>query len=133
MGMPCNSTDIHEEGIYIDNWKIVDNGIFKEKEIKEKLLSGSYPARSPSTNIADLKAQIAACKKGEIELLKIVNKYGLQTVFRFQELVCQNAENAVRESIKTIKSTEITYQMDNDLSDSVREIKISLKPNTENC
>ena len=129
--MPCNSTNINEEGIYIDNWKIVDKGIFKEKAIKEKLLAGSYPARSPSTNIADLKAQIAACKKGEIELLKIVNKYGLETVFRFQELVCQNAENAVRESIKTIKSTEITYQMDNDLSGAVREIKISLKPNTE--
>ena len=94
--MPCNSKDINEEGIYIDNWKIVDNGVFREKEIKEKLLSGSYPARSPLTNIADLKAQIAACKKGETELLKVVDKYGLKTVFRFQELVCQNAENAVK-------------------------------------
>ena len=130
--MPCNSTDIHEEGIYIDNWKIVSDGIFREQEIKNKLLSGSYPARSPLTNIADLKAQIAACKKGEIELLKIVDKYGLETVFRFQELVCQNAENAVRDSIKTIKSTEIVYQMDNDLSGAVRKIKIKLTPNKKN-
>ena len=68
--MPCNSTNINQEGIYIDNWKIVSNGIFREKAIKEKLLSGQYPARSPSTNIADLKAQIAACKNGETELLK---------------------------------------------------------------
>ena len=105
---------------------------FKEKEIKEKLLSGSYPARSPLTNIADLKAQIAACKKGETELLKIVDKYGLRTVFRFQELVCQNAENAVRESIKTIKSTEITYQMDNDLSGAERKVHIKLTPKEEN-
>ena len=127
--MPCNSTDIHEEGIYIDNWKIVDNGVFKEDEIKNKLLSGSYPARSPFTNIADLKAQIAACKKGEVELLKIVDKYGLETVFRFQELVCQNAENAVRESIKSIKKTEFTYQMDDDLSGSPRKINIKLTPN----
>ena len=127
--MPCNSTDIHEEGIYIDNWKIVDNGVFKEDEIKNKLLSGSYPARSPLTNIADLKAQIAACKKGEAELLKIVDKYGLETVFRFQELVCQNAENAVRESIKSIKTTEFTYQMDDDLSGAPRKINIKLTPN----
>ena len=111
--MPCNSTNINQEGIYIDNWKIVSNGIFREKAIKEKLLSGEYPARSPSTNIADLKAQIAACKKGETELLKIIDKYGVETVFRFQELVCQNAENAVRESIRTIKSKEIEYHMDN--------------------
>ena len=130
--MPCNSKDINEEGIYIDNWKIVDKGIFREKEIKEKLLSGSYPARSPLTNIADLKAQIAACKKGEAELLKVVDKYGLKTVFRFQELVCQNAENAVRESIKTIKSTKVTYQMDNDLSGAVRKIQIELTPNKDN-
>ncbi|MFL2800521.1 MAG: hydantoinase B/oxoprolinase family protein [Paracoccaceae bacterium] len=130
--MPCNSTDIHEEGIYIDNWKIVTNGVFREQEIKNKLLSGPYPARSPLTNIADLKAQIAACKKGETELLKIVDKYGLETVFRFQELVCQNAENAVRDSIKTIKSTEIIYQMDNDLSGAERKIKIKLTPNKKN-
>ncbi|MDC3108215.1 hydantoinase B/oxoprolinase family protein [Paracoccaceae bacterium] len=127
--MPCNSTDIHEEGIYIDNWKIVENGVFKEDQIKNKLLSGSYPARSPLTNIADLKAQIAACKKGEAELLKIVDKYGLETVFRFQELVCQNAENAVRESIKTIKTTEVAYQMDDDLSGAARKISIKLTPN----
>ena len=130
--MPCNSKDINEEGIYIDNWKIVDKGIFREKEIKEKLLSGSYPARSPLTNIADLKAQIAACKKGETELLKVVDKYGLKTVFRFQELVCKNAENAVRESIKTIKSTKVTYQMDNDLSGAVRKIEIKLTRNKDN-
>ncbi len=130
--MPCNSKDINEEGIYIDNWKIVDKSIFREKEIKDKLLSGSYPARSPFTNIADLKAQIAACKKGETELLKIVDKYGLKTVFRFQELVCQNAEKAVRESIKNIKSTKITYHMDNDLSGAVRKVQIKLTPNFEN-
>ena len=129
--MPCNSKNINEEGIYIDNWKIVENNIFKEKNIKDKLLSGSYPARSPLTNIADLKAQIAACKKGETELLKIVEKYGLATVFRFQELVCQNAENAVRESIKTIKNTEITYYMDNDLSGYERKIEIKLTPNND--
>ena len=130
--MPCNSKDIHEEGIYIDNWKIVENGIFREESIKNKLLSGSYPARSPFTNIADLKAQIAACKKGETELLKVVDKYGLETVFRFQELVCQNAENAVRESIRAIKGTEITYQMDNDLSGGSRKINIKLTPDIKN-
>ncbi len=131
--MPCNSTNINQEGIYIDNWKIVSNGIFREKAIKEKLMSGQYPARSPSTNIADLKAQIAACKKGETELLKIIDKYGVETVFRFQELVCQNAENAVRESIRTIKSKEIEYHMDNDLSGKVRKIKIKLTPNEKDC
>ena len=130
--MPCNSKDIHEEGIYIDNWKIVDNGIFREEDIKNKILSGPYPARSPLTNIADLKAQIAACKKGETELLKVVDKYGLETVFRFQELVCQNAEDAVRESIKTIKETEVTYYMDNDLLGGSRKINIKLTPNIEN-
>ena len=129
--MPCDSKDIHEEGIYIDNWKIVDNGIFREEDIKNKILSGPYPARSPLTNIADLKAQIAACKKGETELLKVVDKYGLETVFRFQELVCQNAEDAVRESIKTIKGTEVTYFMDNDLLGGSRKINIRLTPNIE--
>ena len=56
-------------------------------------------------------------------ITKIIDKYGVETVFRFQELVCQNAENAVRESIRTIKSKEIEYHMDNDLSGKVRKLK----------
>ena len=132
--MPCNSTSIEEEGVYIDNWKIVQNFIFDDKAVRKKLIKGPYPARAPDTNIADLKAQIAACKKGSQEIEKMVEKYGLRTVMKYQRLIRNNAEIAVRKAISKIKNSEILYQMDDDLNGGKRQIKIKLSiDKKKNC
>jgi len=46
--------------VLIDNFQLVAQGNIREKELLELLSSGSYPARNPAKNIADLQAQIAA-------------------------------------------------------------------------
>ena len=69
--MPPDSRDIHQEGVYIDNFKLVSEGEFREKEVSEILMSAKYPVRSLSINLADLKAQIAACEKGINEIKQI--------------------------------------------------------------
>ena len=66
--MPPDSRTIHDEGAYIDNWKLVDRGRFREAETRALLLGGPHPVRAPDINIADLKAQVAACEKGAQEL-----------------------------------------------------------------
>ena len=132
--MPCNSTSIEQEGVYIDNWKIVQSFIFDDKAVRKKLLKGPYPARAPDTNIADLKAQIAACKKGSQEIEKMVEKYGLRTVMKYQRLIRKNAEMAVRKAISKIKNSEILYQMDDDLNGRTRQIRIKLSiDKKKNC
>ena len=55
---------IHEEGVYIDNFLLVERGRFRETELYELLTSGPWPARNPMQNVNDLKAQIAANEKG---------------------------------------------------------------------
>ena len=55
---------IEEEGVYIDNFKLVDRGRFREPELHALLTGAKYPARNPVQNINDLKAQIAANEKG---------------------------------------------------------------------
>ena len=62
--MSPNATTIEEEGVYIDNFKLVDRGRFREKELYDALLGAKYPARNPLQNVNDLKAQIAANEKG---------------------------------------------------------------------
>ena len=57
-----------EEGVYIDNFLLVERGRFREKELTALLASGPYPARNPVQNVNDLKAQIAANEKGAREL-----------------------------------------------------------------
>src|SRR5262249_58121888 len=58
--MSPNATDIEQEGVYIDNFKLVDRGRFRERELNDLLTKAKYPARNPVQNINDLKAQIAA-------------------------------------------------------------------------
>ena len=97
--MPPFSTRIEEEGVLIDNVKLVDAGRLREAEMRALLASGEYPARNPQQNIADLKAQIAANEKGVQELRKMVAQFGLDVVQAYMRHVQDNAEESVRRVI----------------------------------
>ncbi|MCF6303800.1 MAG: hydantoinase B/oxoprolinase family protein [Rhodobacteraceae bacterium] len=124
--MPPDSRSIHDEGALIDNWKLVDQGYFREEETKALLTSAKYPARSPDINIADLKAQVASCEKGAQELRKMVAHFGLKTVQAYMNHVQDNAEECVRRAIETLKDAEYTYPMDPDFDGNPREIKVKI-------
>ncbi len=61
--MTPRATHIDEEGVYIDNFKLVDQGRFLEAETHALLSGAKYPARRPDKNIADLKAHVAVERK----------------------------------------------------------------------
>ena len=110
---PADSTHIEEEGIVIDNFKLVDKGIFQEQAIRELLADSKWPARNPDMNIADFKAQLAACEKGAQELLKIVEHYGLDVVQAYMSHVQDNAEESVRRVLETLQDGKFCYPTDN--------------------
>ena len=62
--MPPFSRTIDEEGVMLDALPIMRGGVFLEAETRAALAAGPWPARAPDRNIADLKAQIAACQAG---------------------------------------------------------------------
>ncbi|MBK8666280.1 MAG: hydantoinase B/oxoprolinase family protein [Burkholderiales bacterium] len=97
--MPPFSTRIEEEGVQIDNVKLVDRGVLCEQEMLALLASGEYPSRNPQQNLADLKAQIAANEKGVQELRKMVEQFGLDVVQAYMRHVQDNAEESVRRAI----------------------------------
>lgn len=111
--MPPHSTTVEEEGILFDNFLLIEAGNFREKELRELLVNNIYPARQPEQNIADFKAQIAANERGSQELLKMVAKYGLETVQAYMKFVQRNAEESVRRAIDVLVDGEFTYAMDN--------------------
>ena len=80
--MSPKAVSIEQEGIYIDPFKLVEAGRFREDAVRKLLTDAPYPARNPAQNIADLKAQVAANEKGVAELHRIVRHYGLATVAR---------------------------------------------------
>jgi len=112
--MPPNSTTVTEEGVLLDNFLLVSEGNFREKELLEILTAGNFPVRNTDQNIADLQAQIAANKRGAEELLKMVEHYGLETVQAYMGFVQDNAEESVRRVIEVLSDGEFTYPMDSD-------------------
>jgi len=110
--MPPHSTSVEQEGVLIDNFQLVDRGQFREPELLQLLTSGTYPARNPQQNIADLQAQIAANKRGIKELLQMVQHYSLETVQAYMQHIQDNAEESVRRVIAVLKDSQFTYPLD---------------------
>jgi 5-oxoprolinase (ATP-hydrolysing) len=124
--MPPDSRTIHDEGAYIDNWKLVDAGRFREAETRALLLGAQYPVRSPDINLADLRAQLAACEKGAQELHRMVGQFGLEVVRAYMRHVQANAEECVRRAIEALRDAEYTYAMDPDFDGRPREIRVRI-------
>ncbi|PWR23078.1 hydantoinase B/oxoprolinase family protein [Zavarzinia compransoris] len=93
------ATTIEEEGIYIDNFKLVENDAFREQAVRDLLVRPPYPARNPEQNINDLKAQVAANAKGAQELHRMVRHFGLDVVRAYMGHVQDNAAESVRRVI----------------------------------
>ncbi len=111
--MPPNSRTIEEEGVLIDNFKLVEGGRMREAELRRLLTECRYPARNPAQNIADLRAQIAANEKGVQELRRMVREFGLDVVHAYMDHVQDNAEEAVRRVIGVLQDGEFHYELDN--------------------
>lgn len=121
--MPANSRTIEEEGILFDNWLLVEGGRFREDETLNLLTDAPYPSRNPATNLADLRAQIAANQKGVDEVARMIENFGLDVVQAYMRHVQDNAEEAVRRVIDALEEGEFAYPTD---SGAVIRVRVSV-------
>jgi len=117
------ATTVDEEGVLIDNFRIVERGRFREKELVELLTNHPYPVRNVTQNVADLKAQIAANEKGVADLRKMVADFGLDVVEAYMGHVQDNAAESVARVIETLSDCEYEYPTD---TGQVIKVKISV-------
>ncbi|MEV6327548.1 hydantoinase B/oxoprolinase family protein [Streptomyces sp. NPDC051909] len=110
--MPAFSRTVHEEGVLFDNWLLVRDGRFREAETRELLTGAPHPSRDPDTNLADLRAQIAANEKGIEELRKTVDQFGLDVVHAYMRHVRANAEESVRRIVARLDDGSYRYETD---------------------
>ena len=121
--MPPFSKDIAEEGALFEGIRMVSDGRFDENAVRAVLLGGAYPARNPEQNIADLKAQTAACAKGAEGLQHACKVYGLAVVNAYMRHVQDNAEESVRRVIGKLKNGAFEMPMD---GGAVISVKVSV-------
>ncbi|HZK06550.1 MAG TPA: hydantoinase B/oxoprolinase family protein [Actinomycetaceae bacterium] len=110
--MPARSRSVDEEGILFDTWLLAEEGRFREDETRALLTGGPYPSRNPDTNLADLRAQVAANARGAQEVHAIIGHFGLEVVQAYMRHVQDNAEEAVRRVIDTLDDGEYAYETD---------------------
>ncbi len=128
--MPASSRSVEEEGVLIDNFKLIDQGTFREDALRHLLTTAPYPARNPDQNIADLRAKAAACEKGAQELRKMVAQYGLDVVNAYMGHVQDNAEENVRRIIDTLSDSSFEQKMDDG---SVIKVAITVDKDTRSA
>ncbi|WP_416897091.1 MAG: hydantoinase B/oxoprolinase family protein [Minwuia sp.] len=110
---PPDSRRIEEEGVLIDNFLMVDRGVFREAETRALLASGDWPCRNIDSNIADLKAQVAANATGVREVQKMIRQFGLDTVHAYMGHVQDNAAESVRRVLDALTDGSYDYELDN--------------------
>jgi len=110
--MPPNSKKLSDEGVGILSFILVRDGIFREQEISALLQAtdqGQKPGQPEITgtrrladNLSDLKAQVAANKKGLDLIQEMINHYGLEVIQAYMHYIQQAAETAVCSSLKAL-------------------------------
>jgi 5-oxoprolinase (ATP-hydrolysing) len=109
---PPDSRTIHEEGVLVDNFLLVEQGTLRDDATRALLASGPYPCRNIDQNMADLSAQIAANATGVAELQKITRQFGLDTVHAYMNHVQDNAEESVRRVLDVLHDCTFDYPLD---------------------
>ncbi|MEM7570730.1 MAG: hydantoinase B/oxoprolinase family protein, partial [Pseudomonadota bacterium] len=109
--MPANSTHIDEEGCLLSAVPLLEDGAFLSSSLQSVFSNGPHPARAIETNLADLKAQVAACQTGATALAEMFARYETQRVLRYMTRIQDNAEAAVRRLIKRLKPGHYTQQL----------------------
>ncbi|MEU2681928.1 hydantoinase B/oxoprolinase family protein [Streptomyces sp. NPDC007107] len=111
--MPAFSRTVDEEGVLFDNWLLVRDGTFRETETRNLLTAAAHPSRDPDTNLADLRAQIAANEKGITELRRMTDQFGQDVVEAYMGHVQDNAEESVRRIVAGLHDGSCRYETDN--------------------
>ena len=110
--MPPFSRTVHEEGVLFDNWLLVRDGRMRERETRDLLTSAPHPSRDPETNLADLRAQIAANERGIEELRRMTGQFGLDVVRAYMGHVQDNAAESVRRIVAGLHDGRWSYETD---------------------
>ncbi|XP_061977979.1 5-oxoprolinase 1 [Populus nigra] len=143
--MPPFSKSIWEEGAAIKAFKLVEKGIFQEEGIVNLLQESAHKipgTRRLQDNLSDLHAQVAANQRGISLIKELIEQYGLETVQAYMTYVQLNAEEAVREMLKSVaarvssqsdkfgENNNVTIEEEDSMDDgSVIHLKLTIDSN----
>ncbi len=124
--MPPDAINLAEEGVVIPPTFIARGGVFNWESVKDLLINGEWPTRSPDENMADLQAAVAANHRGAKELKKIARQFGVSEVTTYMKKLKEYACDRMRSTLNNISNGE--YRADEEMDDGSRLV-VSCKVN----
>lgn len=123
--MPPDAVNLEEEGVVISPQYLVKKNKVNWDLIRKILSIGAFPSRAVEENIADMNAALAANRKGEKELLKLIEEHSLSKVTTYMTKLKQHASRKMRETLAKIQ--EGTYFSEEKLDDgSLLKVKVEM-------
>ncbi|GJN94162.1 hypothetical protein Rhopal_007236-T1 [Rhodotorula paludigena] len=103
--MPPDSVELPQEGAAFMPMLLLSGGVYQEEAIVEVFnKAGEYPeclaTRRIQDNLADLRAQCAACSQGSSQIKELFQEYGKPVVQFYMRAIRNNAEDAVRNFLR---------------------------------
>ena len=123
--MPPNASCLEEEGVIIPPIYLFDRGASREDAVRAHLSGAPYPTRALEENLADLRAQVAACRAGAHLLTDLVVKYGRTEVEDQFAKLYQNAATCARSALSQHLGQAITVS---ETLDDGSTIRVRLEP-----
>ena len=112
--MPPFSTRIEEEGVLIDNFKLVEAACLREPRCWRCWPAARYPSRNPQQNMADLKRADRRQREGRAGAAQAWwRQFGLDVVQAYMRHVQDNAEESVRRVITKPEGRRLHLPLDN--------------------
>ena len=104
--------EIFQEGLILPPIRLIKRGEL-DRDLLALILAN---VRTPQEREGDLTAQIAANRTGEIRLLALAQRYGLEKIYRYAAAVQNYAERMLRSTIAAIPDGryEFSDALDND-------------------
>jgi 5-oxoprolinase (ATP-hydrolysing) len=121
--VPSFSRRLDEEGVLLDNVRLVSAGRFEEELFEQLFTAGEHPARNLADNKADLEAQMAANNAGAGLLGELVAHYGREVVVAYMGHVRDNAARHVREALGRVPDGRHEFE---DAMDDGTPIKVTV-------
>lgn len=123
--MPPDARSLAEEGVVFRAERIVADGRLERERLLEILTGGTWPARRPEENVADLEAQIAANQAGARLLRELAESCGGRDgLAGSMEALHDDAAASVREALARLPAGRRSFV---DALDEGTEIAVSVE------
>lgn len=105
--MPPDADTLAKEGVCIPPTLISRHGMDLSAQVDVLLRSGPHPSRSPSENMADLRAQVAALVCGRDAIRRIARRSGIHSLREAHASIRCASARAAREALASLAAPDV--------------------------